>query len=177
MRPLKMKTKTDIAAELPAYTPPGYPHPVRLRRIMNPSPGIWYWTHFNFWELLEVKETEFGALSHADAWRLLVVPEIAKHYKLKAGDVKRLEPLYRSMPRGSVMYGANSKCWIIMHAQDNPMGQQKAEMLIPARFCLSNILLRGDVAFAHDKKLAMIPADQLALQAVIGTVPYITRKA
>jgi hypothetical protein len=178
MRPLKMKT--DATPVFSDFTPPNYPHPVRLRRDMRPSEGIWYWGWFapaSALELLEIKQTEFGDLTHEQAWRFLIVPELVRHYRLGKRDVAKLLPLYRSLPRGSVQFGPNSKLWRIHHAGDSPRGEQNFMMLTPARFSLSSALLKGNVAFVTDLKLAMCSADQLALQAVIGTVPYITRKA
>jgi hypothetical protein len=101
-----------------------------------------------------------------------MVPEFVRHYGLGKRDATKLAPLFRSMPRGRVTYSKKARLWIFQHGDDCPRGNQHFEMYVPSRFGLSKELLHGDVSFAEDNSMTMLPAQQLALQAIIGAVPY-----
>jgi hypothetical protein len=144
-----------------------------LRRDRRSSEGIWYWTWLKpQWMLREFRATEFGKLTHEEAWSRHVVPEIAKHYKLRKSDADKLLPLHKSLPRGRVHRVKSMKLWLIMHGGDAPIPQQKAEMMLPSRFNLTKELLCGRVLFVLDSLRSMVPEEQSALKAILGRVPY-----
>jgi hypothetical protein len=147
-----------------------------LQMDTRPSEGLWYFVWLKpMWQLMIFKATEYGELSHLDAWSKFVADKVAKHYKINPDDVVNgvdsLRNSYLCMPRGRVSLNPAGD-WIFVHGDDFPICREKAMMLLPSRFSLMKQLLLKKVKFKFDEHEVMDKLDQRVAKALIGKIPY-----
>jgi hypothetical protein len=141
-----------------------------LREDYRPSEGIWYWVWLKpKWKLMEFKATEYGDLTHEDAWRRYVSDNLVVHYNIREG-VDEIKDAYTGMPRGRVAHVG--KKWVFYHGDDTPINFAKAKIQIVSRFELTKQALAGQVEFKFDEHETMQEDDRAIVKKYIGDVPY-----
>jgi len=143
---------------------------MRRKDLAEPSEGIWYYVWFKpAWELMIWDGPQ---RSHWTEWEG-VAALLAGHYKIQgASEQSLLLPLQHSLPRGRVVY--NNGAYILCHGDDFPSCYSKegqVKTLISA-FGLSKQALLGQVNDAVAQHEKMDEREKVALQAIIGPVPY-----
>ena len=146
-----------------------------IKEDTRPSEGMWYFVWLKpRWELRVFKETEYGNLTHQDAWYKYLAPIIGKHYKVDINKVVGTDSLknaYACMPRGRVYVSEDGK-YTFGNGDDFPINPKKAQIMLISQFELTKLALMGKTKWKYDEHERMIETDQAVVQALIGKVPY-----
>lgn len=142
-----------------------------LKEDYRPSEGIWYWVWLRpKWKLTEFKKTEYGDMTHEDAWTRYVSGKIAKHYGVSNDDLK---DAYTGMPRGRVVrIGKKDVLWVFYHGDDTPISFGRAKFQLVSRFELRKQASEGQTGFQFHEHETMQEDDMAIVQRSIGKVPY-----
>jgi hypothetical protein len=140
----------------------------------RPSEGIWYYVYLKpIWKLYVFKATEYGDMTHVDAWSKYLADIVAKHYKVNPDKVIGAESLrtaYLCMPRGRVFQDQKGK-WIFNHGNDFPVPIKKAKKLLPAEFELTKQALQKMVEFRFEDHEVQDPHDVHIFKTLVGQSP------